>query len=103
MKVSQRVSESQTQTVGSTLGWSQFTKGHNSTKTVDGVIILNSIHRLVMFDICTRFQENISKGFRIKCNLYTEICQMGIILQKNVDGVMVLVLSALSDNAFYLY
>ena len=41
MKVSQRVSELQTQTAGSTLGWSQFTKGHNFIKTVDGVIVLN--------------------------------------------------------------
>ena len=41
MKVSQRVSELQTQTVGSTLGWSQFKKRHNSVKTVDGVIVLN--------------------------------------------------------------
>ena len=38
MKVSQRVSELQTQTVGSTLGWRQFTKGHNSVKTVDRVM-----------------------------------------------------------------
>ena len=36
-KVSQRVSKLETQTVGSTLRWSQFTKGHNSVKTVDGV------------------------------------------------------------------
>ena len=35
MKTSQRVSELQTQTVGLTLGWSKFTKGHNSVKTVD--------------------------------------------------------------------
>ena len=42
MKVSQRISELQTQTVGSTLGWSQFRKGHNSIKkTVDGVMVLN--------------------------------------------------------------
>ena len=25
----------------STLGWSQFTKGHNSVKTVDGLKVLN--------------------------------------------------------------
>ena len=25
----------------STLGWSQFTKGHNSVKTVDEVMVLN--------------------------------------------------------------
>ena len=41
MKVSQRVCELQTQTVGSTLGWPQFTKWHNSDKTVNGVMILN--------------------------------------------------------------
>ena len=41
MKVSQRVSELETQTVGLTLGWSQFTKGHNSAKTVYEVMILN--------------------------------------------------------------
>ena len=41
MKISQRVSELQTLTVGSTLGWSQFTKGQNSIKTVDGVMLLN--------------------------------------------------------------
>ena len=36
MKVSPRVSELQNQTVGSTQGWLQFTKVHNSVKTVDG-------------------------------------------------------------------
>ena len=36
MKVSQRVSEFQTQTEGL-----QFTKGHNSVKTVDRVMELN--------------------------------------------------------------
>ena len=41
MKVSQRVSELQTQTVGSMLGWSQFIKGQNSVKTVDGDMILD--------------------------------------------------------------
>ena len=41
MKVSQRVSELQTRTVVLTLGWSQFTKGHNSVKTVDGIMELN--------------------------------------------------------------
>ena len=41
MKVSPRVSDLQTQTVWSTLGWSQITKRHNSVKTVDGVMVLN--------------------------------------------------------------
>ena len=40
MKVSQRVSELETQTVGSMRWWSQFTKGHYSVKTVDGVMVL---------------------------------------------------------------
>ena len=35
-----KVSQLQTQTVGSMLGWSQFMKGHNSVKTVDGVMVL---------------------------------------------------------------
>ena len=38
MKVSHRVTEL---TAGSTLGWSQFRKGYNSVKTVDGVMVLN--------------------------------------------------------------
>ena len=44
MEVSHRVSELHTQTVQLTLGWSQFMKGHNSVKTVDGVRVL---------DLCT--------------------------------------------------
>ena len=41
MKISQRVSELQTRTVGLPPGWSKFIKGHTSVKTVDGIIILN--------------------------------------------------------------
>ena len=41
VRVSQRVSELETHAVGSTLGWLQFTKGHNSVKTVNGVMVLN--------------------------------------------------------------
>ena len=48
VKVSQRVSELWTQTVGLTLEWSQFTKGHYSIKAVDGLYI------------CTKFQENVT-------------------------------------------
>ena len=61
MKVSKRVSELGTQTVGSTLRWSQFTKGHNSVKTYG----TDSPHRLMMLYICIKFQEIISKGFRV--------------------------------------
>ena len=35
------VPELETQTVGLTLGLSQFTKRHNSVKTVNGIIVLN--------------------------------------------------------------
>ena len=65
MKVSQRVSELQTQIVGSTLGWSQFTKEDNSVKTVDGVMILNLCTSSDNALFCTNFQKNISKGFRV--------------------------------------
>ena len=65
---------------------------------------LISVHRLLMLNSCTKFQENVSKGFRV-------IERMRCILKfakghnsvKNVGGVMVLVLSTMSDNALYLY
>ena len=64
MKVSQSVSELETQTVGSTLGWSQFTKGHNSVKTVNGVMVLNlctsSDDALYLYQVS---RKNL-KGFR---------------------------------------
>ena len=43
MKISQRLSELQIQTVGLTLGWLKFKKEHNSVKTVDEVtcMVLN--------------------------------------------------------------
>ena len=41
MKISQKVSQLQTQMVGLTLGWSKFKMGHNSIKTVDGAMLLN--------------------------------------------------------------
>ena len=41
VKLSQRVSQLQTGTVWSMLGWLQFTKGHKFIKLVDGVMVLN--------------------------------------------------------------
>ena len=41
VKVTQRILELQTQTVGSTPRWLQFTKGHNSVNSIDGVMLLN--------------------------------------------------------------
>ena len=41
----------------------KFTKGRNSVKNVGGVMIL--AHCLVLLYICTKFHENILKGFRV--------------------------------------
>ena len=41
MKESQRISVLQAKNLESMLGWSKFTKGHNSIKPVDGVMVLN--------------------------------------------------------------
>ena len=64
MKISQRVSELQTQTVGLTLGWSKFTKGHNSVNTVDGVMVLNlctlSDNALYLYQVSRKYL----KGFQ---------------------------------------
>ena len=64
MKVSQRVSELETQTVGLTLGWLQFTKGHNSVKTVNGVMVLNlctsSDNALYLYQVLRKYL----KGFQ---------------------------------------
>ena len=67
MKVSQRVSETETQTVGSTLGCSQFTKGHNSVYTVIVVTVLNLCTSSDMLYICIKFQKislRLSELFR---------------------------------------
>ena len=74
MKVTQRVSELETQTVGSTLGWSQFTKGHNSVKTVE-LWYLISAHQLSCFIFVPSFKkisQRVSELLR-GCGLYTEI------------------------------
>ena len=64
MTVSQRISELQTQTVTWMLGWLQFTKGHNSIKTVDGVMVLNlcttSENALYLYQVSRKYL----KGFQ---------------------------------------
>ena len=40
-------------------------KGHNSLKNVGRVMVLNLAHHLMMFYICTKFRENISRGFKV--------------------------------------
>ena len=64
-----------------------------------------SVHHLILLNICTKFQENISKGFQ---SYWADtICILKFAKEHNsvkiVGGVMVLVLSTLSDNALYLY
>ena len=58
-----------------------------------------------MLYICTKFHENISKGFRV-----TELIQF--LISKfskshhsieNIGGIMILVLNIFSDHALYLY
>ena len=71
-------------------------------KAIGRVMQSFSAYHLMTLYICTKFQENISKGFKV-------IIKRGHILKftkghnsiKNVDGVMVLVLWTLSDNALY--
>ena len=64
MKLSQKVSELETQTVGSTLGWSQFTRGHNAVKIVGGVMVLNlctsSDDALYLYNVSRKYL----KGFQ---------------------------------------
>ena len=76
----------------------QCTKGHNSVKTVDGVIVLNlctfSGEALYLYRFKTishRVSELLSG-----CDLYNKICK-GALFCKIVDGVIVFVLFTLSD------
>ena len=76
MYISQRVSELQTQTVGSALVWSQFTKGHNSIKTVGVVRLLNlctlSDNVLYIIPSFKKIPRRVSQLLS-GCNLHTEI------------------------------
>ena len=60
---------------------------------------LFSAHCLIVFYICTKFNENISKGFKV---IEGTQFPRGI-MSKNVGGAMVLVLCSSPDNALYLY
>ena len=72
------------------LGWSQFTKGHNSVKTVNVVMVLNLCTPSDVLYICTKFQENISKWSQFTKRLNSV---------KTVDGVI----RAFSDFKAFLY
>ena len=72
-----RFFELRTQTVGSTVGWWQFTKGHNSKKSVNGVMVLNlcisSDDGLYLYQV----SRQSLKTFQLLSgkDLYTEICK----------------------------
>ena len=81
----------------------QFTKGHNSVKTVDGVMVFNlctsSDDTLYLYQVSRKYL----KGFRS----YQEdaVCILKFSKGHNsvnsVGGVMALVLSTLSDGVLY--
>ena len=63
---------------------------------------LLSANCLMTLYICTKFQQNISKGFRVIEQTHTEIYKGAKFHKKNVGGVTVLVLCTSPDNALYL-
>ena len=66
---------------------------------------LTSAYHLIMLYICTKFQENISKGFQ--SYLEDVACILKFLKGHNsvnsVGGVMLLALSTLPDSVLYLY
>ena len=60
-----------------------------------------SAHHLMTLYICTMFQENIYKGFRV-IEQYILKFTKGHNSIKNVGGVTVFVLCTSPDNALYL-
>ena len=59
------VSELQTQNSRVDAGIVVIYKGAQFLKYVDGVMVLNLYKGLMVLYICTKFQENISKGFTV--------------------------------------
>ena len=78
------------------LGWLQFTKGHNSLKTVDGVMVLNLYTK--SDDALSLY--HVSRTIQVICILKFS---KGYNSVKSVCEVKVLVLYTLSHNALYLY
>ena len=91
MKVSQRISELQAQTVGLKLGWMELS-------------YLIYVHCLMMLNVCTKFHENISKGFRVIEPMRFVYCNLlrGITLKKCRWSYGTCPVT-LSENALYLY
>ena len=72
---------------------------------IKSIWFLFSANCLIMLYICTKFHENISKGFKV-----TELTQFLISKfskrhhsVENIGGFMMLVLSIFSDHVLYLY
>ena len=58
-----------------------------------------------MLYICTKFHENISKGFRVTGLTHFLISKFSKRHRsvENIGGVMILVFNIFSDHALYLY
>ena len=69
-------------------------------KTIGRVMQPFTAYHLMTLYICTKFQENISKDFKVIKGTHTEITK-GHNSIKYVDGVTVLVLCTSPDNALY--
>ena len=64
---------------------------------------LFSAYCLMVLYICIKFCKNISNGFKVieRTQFANLLIQRGII-KKNVDGVMIIILSILPDDSLYL-
>ena len=88
-----------------TLGWSKFTKGHNSVKTVNGVMVLNlcisSDDALYLYQLSRKYLKEFQSYREDAVSIlkfskeHNYVCSVG--------GVMAPVLSMLSDDVLYLY
>ena len=83
----------------------EIKKENNSAKNVSGVTIFNFACYLVMLYISTKFCEIISNGIKIiEGTLFLNgKLQRGIIMKKNVGGVIVVNLCTSSGHALYFY
>ena len=71
-------------------------------KTIGRVMQPLPPHHLMILYICTKFQENIYKGFRIIKRTHILKFTQGHNSIKNICGVTVLVLCTMPYNTLYL-
>ena len=83
-----------------------ISKGHYSAKkTKQELRFLFSTRRLMLFNICTKFQENILDCIKVteQTRFSLEIFQRGHHFTKIVGGVTVLVLCTMPGTSLFLY